>query len=82
MNRPAPRRSRKLEALLDERDDLHIRISLEADRADPDVEKLMAMSRRLARVENEIVSERSNASAEAPSEAGSTPSLRPRNAGN
>lgn len=64
MNRPPPRTSRKLEALLDERDHLHITISLEADRADADVEKLMAMSRRLARVENEIVSERRNVDAD------------------
>ena len=51
--------SSKLEALMDERDHLHIRINLEADRGDADAEKLMAISRRLALVENELEAERS-----------------------
>lgn len=49
--------SQKLEALLDDQADLRVRISLEADRADADPEKLMAMSRRLAQVERQIAAE-------------------------
>ena len=41
-------------ALMDERDDLQIRISLEADAAEPDAERLRVMSLRLAHVETEI----------------------------
>jgi len=63
MHRPQLHMSRKLEELLDERDHLHITISLEADRADADTEKLMAMSRRLAQVENQILAERRKADA-------------------
>lgn len=58
MHRLEPQMSRRLEALLDERDHLNVRISLEADRAEADAEKLMAMSHRLALVEDEIVAER------------------------
>lgn len=57
MTRQPPRTSRKLEALLDERDHLRITISLEADRADAEPEKLMSMSRRLALIEREIFAE-------------------------
>ena len=58
MHRPPARMSQKLEALLDERDHLHIAISLEADRPDADPEKLLAMGRRLAQVECLIDAER------------------------
>ena len=49
--------SRKLEALIDAQADLRVKINLEADRAEADAEKLMAMSRRLAQVEREIAAE-------------------------
>ena len=57
MARYLPRMSRKLEALLDERDHLRIMISLEADRADAQSDSLMSMSRRLAVIEREILAE-------------------------
>ena len=57
MSRQSHRLSHKLEALLGERDDLRVMISLEADRSDADPAKLMAMSRRLALVERAIEAE-------------------------
>jgi hypothetical protein len=55
------RTSRNLEALLDQRDHLRVKLSLEADRAAASPEMLMAMSRRLAQVEREIETEQSKA---------------------
>jgi len=39
---------------MDERDDLQIKISLEADAPEPDEDRLRAMSLRLAHIETEI----------------------------
>ena len=41
-------------ALMDERDDLQIKISLEADAPEPDENRLRVMSLRLAHLETEI----------------------------
>lgn len=59
-----PRMSRKLEALLDERDHLRVMISLEADRAEADPTKLMSMSRRLALIERQVLAEGKDALAD------------------
>ena len=53
-----PQRNPKLEALMDERDHLHVQISLEADAAAPNADRLGVLSKRLAHVESEIAMER------------------------
>ena len=58
MHRTEPQQNPRLEALMDERDHLHIQISLEADAVSPSAERLGALSRRLAQVESEIAMER------------------------
>jgi hypothetical protein len=54
-----------LEALLDERDDLHLAITLGADDASPDLENLYEMSIRLAQLECAILEQRMQRSANA-----------------
>ena len=54
MHRQQPPKDPELEALLDERDHLHIQLSLAADDPSPDPDKLRAMSLRLAHLETEI----------------------------
>jgi hypothetical protein len=56
MRNPGP--DSKTETLLDERDDLLVQISLEADSPRPNADKLFGMQRRLTRVENDIASRR------------------------
>jgi len=43
---------------MDERDHLHAQISLEADAAAPNVDRLGSLSRQLAQVESEMAMER------------------------
>jgi uncharacterized protein YggU (UPF0235/DUF167 family) len=50
--------SRELEALLDERDHLHVKISLAADDPDANADLLVSMGRRLAELECEIAQQR------------------------
>lgn len=47
--------NRRLEALLDERDHLHVQISLEADAPQASADRIDAMSRRLRQVDADIV---------------------------
>lgn len=49
------RSNSRAEALMDERDDLLVQISLEADAETPDANKLFDMQQRLNRLESEIV---------------------------
>ena len=44
----------EVEALMDERDDLMIRISLEADAAKPDAGRLFELQKQLIRTENDL----------------------------
>jgi len=58
MHRPEPPKRSRLEALMDERDHLHAQISLEADAAAPNVDRLGSLSRQLAQIESEMAMER------------------------
>ena len=60
MHRLPTNSTQALEALLDERDHLHIAISLAADAPSPDADRLHEMSVRLAQVECEIAAARRN----------------------
>lgn len=46
--------NQKLEALVDERDDLQVKISLAGDAIVPDADELRELTKRLAQVEKEI----------------------------
>lgn len=54
MHRSVPHASRDLEALMDERSDLQVKISLESDSSTTDEEKIAQMRTRLVQVEREI----------------------------
>ena len=54
MARIPPQPHQAVVALMDERDDLQIKISLEADAPEPDEDRLRAMPLRLAHIETEI----------------------------
>ncbi len=66
MIRKIPELGRKLEALLDERDDLLIRISLEQDAFPPNAARLEAMHSRVAQLEIEIRQNRAERGANQP----------------
>lgn len=53
----------KLEALLDERDHLQVKISLAGDATGPDADELHELTTRLAKVESEIAARWRNGSA-------------------
>ena len=48
----------RLEALMDERDHLHIQISLAAEAQKPDADQLDSMQKRLLQIEDEIARSR------------------------
>lgn len=57
MHRQPARTSSALEALMDQRDDLQIQISLAADDPTAHSEKLVALSKRLGEVECQIAAQ-------------------------